>query len=131
MRIGVFFVGRHNQGGLYQYSLCILDSLRNRKDEIILFNLSGTDFLHKEYRSHFKVSTSLRYMNHLKQLITKTCLKFRPSRSAQVVQNYDGETAIGKKLSALRAKEVFFIATRLRSLSRPEACPVKRGSLPG
>ena len=55
MKIGVFFIGRPAEsGGLYQYSLCILESLRKRNDKIIVFSTGDTGFPRKDYGAFFQ-----------------------------------------------------------------------------
>jgi len=71
MKLGVFFIGSPRSGGLYQYSLCILDSLRDRGGGTIIFNLSGDDFPENRYQGCFRVSRALETVSRLKKAITR------------------------------------------------------------
>lgn len=67
MRLGVFFIGSPASGGLYQYALNMLDSLKDRHDEIIVFNLSGQYYPSAEYWRFFKTSGMLRLLSSIRR----------------------------------------------------------------
>ena len=89
MKLGVFFIGSPLSGGLFQYSLNILDSLKNRKDGVIVFNLSGNDFPVSEYKSIFKISRIFSILSLAKRLL-------KPPGSRGKNTNNPGEKQAGR-----------------------------------
>ncbi len=85
MKLGVFFIGNPQSGGLYQYSLNILDSLKDRRDEIIVFNLSGADYPLGKYRGFFKTSGMLRLMSSVRRYAAGIGSRIRVSRENQPI----------------------------------------------
>ncbi len=71
MNLGVFFIGEPRSGGLYQYSLTLLDSLKSRRDKVVVFNLSGASFPHEKYQGSFRTSNALRLMSFLRRMVVK------------------------------------------------------------
>ena len=101
MKLGVFFIGNPQSGGLYQYSLAILDSLKNRSDKVVIFNLSGASFPYEKYKDCFKVSNSLRLMSLLKQFSANIRPKPRPDKGTQATGNVE-ETGVNKKSHTMK-----------------------------
>lgn len=99
MRLGVFFIGNPQSGGIYQYSLSILDSLKNRSEKVVILNLSGAYLPDKEYRNYFKISNPLKLTSLLKQLGANICLKLRADEATPIARNTDEKTAPSKRSS--------------------------------
>ncbi len=95
MRLAILFIGNSQSGGLYQYSLCILDSLKNRKDKVIIFNLSDADFPYEKYGCYFQVSNILKLVL-LKQFGINIYLRLKPSKATSATRNLSEQTAVGK-----------------------------------
>jgi len=72
MKLGVFFIGNPASGGLFQYSLNILDSLKSRSQEVVIFNLSGPDYPQERYRGLFRTSGILRLVSFARRLVAST-----------------------------------------------------------
>jgi len=83
MKLAVFFIGNPQSGGLYQYSLNLLDSLKPRRDEVIVFNMSGAAFPYGKYRGIFKTSNTLRLMSFIHRLIIKICSRRNSNGTGQ------------------------------------------------
>ena len=97
MRLGVFFIGNPQSGGIYQYSLSILDSLKNRSEKVVILNLSGASFPVEENKDYFQISNVLRVMNLVKQVTTNICLRLRPEETTRTNEPAGAETATRKK----------------------------------
>jgi glycosyltransferase involved in cell wall biosynthesis len=82
MTLGLFFIGNPGSGGIYQYALSILDSLKNRKEKVIVFSLGGSVFPAQEYRGYFRESNTLKTINFLKHALTGLFNKVRPVKLA-------------------------------------------------
>ncbi len=94
-------MGNSQSGGLYQYSLCILDSMKNRKDKVIIFNLRDADFPHEKYGRYFRVSNTFK-IALLKEFAISIFVRLKPSRDTSTTRNIDGQTAIGKPGTILK-----------------------------
>lgn len=102
MKLGVFFIGNPQSGGVYNYSLSILDSLKNRSDNVIIFHHSGDDFPYKKYKSCFKISNSLKFMSFLKKLGMNIYFKLKPDKNTQATGNIDEKMAVSKKSAVVK-----------------------------
>lgn len=85
MKLGVFFIGNPRSGGLYQYSLSILDSLTKRSDNLVIFNLSGTDFPRDQHEGLFKLSNLFQLICFLKGVVIKVYNGFNRAKVTQAV----------------------------------------------
>lgn len=101
VKLGIFFIGSPESGGLYQYSLSILDSLKGRGDKVVIFNFSGDDFPYTDYHQFFRVSQYLKFL-HFKQLAIKLYLKIKPVRAVSVNEGVGDKSVITKENAILK-----------------------------
>lgn len=100
MKLGLLFIGNPRDGGLYQHSLSILASLRNRGDKLVVFNLSASD-LPVESSVNFKTSNSLKYFM-LKDLGINVYMRFRHLKNTKVARNINGQIVVNKPSAMIR-----------------------------
>ena len=67
MKLGVVFIANPQSGGLYQYALTMLDSLKTRSDKPVIFNLSDAHFPEEQYKGYFKISNALKLVSFLRK----------------------------------------------------------------
>ncbi|MFC2043785.1 glycosyltransferase family 4 protein [Chloroflexota bacterium] len=87
MNLGVFFIGDSQSGGLYQYSVTLLDCLKDRQDKVIIFNLSDAAFPQEKYRGFFKISYTLRLMSFLRRMVVKVYSQSQSNKTNKVTAN--------------------------------------------
>lgn len=107
MKIGVFFIGNPESGGLFQYSQLLLESLKRRSDDVIIFNLSGADFPRNKYVDLFRVSKSLTYASRLKSCIVSLSPKFKRDPDIQALSN--DKKALKKTPSSTSSLDILFL----------------------
>jgi len=113
MNLGVFFIGDPRSGGLYQYSLTLLDSLKSRQDKAIVFDLSGTAFPQEKYQGFFKTSNALRLMSFLRRTAIKVYSQPKSTRAEQVTTNVRTTSLIARQPTA-ETLDVLFLKLLLK-----------------
>ncbi|MFC1920722.1 glycosyltransferase family 4 protein [Chloroflexota bacterium] len=87
MKLGVFFIGNPRSGGLYQYSLNLLDSLKSRRDDVIIFNMSGEAFPYEKYQGIYKISNTLRLLGFVRRLTERAISRSNSTTGTGTVEN--------------------------------------------
>ncbi len=105
MRIGVFFSGSPQEGGAYQYALSLLEGLtiRNRRDSIVLFDLSS-HLPYERYRDRLKASRLLAAARAVRRSLARK----------QVSKNGKGEKEQFHRIRKPRGVERLFLELLVR-----------------
>jgi glycosyltransferase involved in cell wall biosynthesis len=120
MKLGVFFIGNPRSGGLFQYSLNILDSLKSRKESVLIFNISGDDFPSDEYKSFFKVSRCLSLLSLGKHALSAIQKKGKNEKTGPEKSISRGSQVAGNKAILNRLEKL--VIRLLLKLNRIDLC---------